>query len=773
MVNEKRIESDGLSLDTLEYAGSHMRQVDRVYLAALEYIRCGYRVIPLGANSKKLPSRAHGVSYTSASKELSVINSWFNPEEGSFAGWNIGIATGMEDGVFALDIDKHEAKDGFLVLAAQELIHGKIKDTPSQITPNGGLHYLFRWSSGLNCSTDKVGVGVDTRGGTKDTCKGHIVAFPSIVNGKEYKWERGGDLSPTPCWVGEALGVPTGSQSKKELFESTAPLYIKSSSSRGNENIVEESIERPIDYAQMKRMLEYIDPNNLQYDGWVRVGMSIHSQMSDSTGLELWNTWSKRGDRYKLGECEARWGGFDSDGKSRAGTVCFLAKEGGWIVREDEVTTNPSDMIVQELNKTYALVTIGGKVRIMKELEDAEVAYAGQPRYSLMEVSAWEMVMANRYITVDEKKVPLSKIWTPHTGRRTYSNGLGLYPSGDAPKNCYNTWRGFAVKPKEGDCSLFINHIEEVLCKGDKKLSSWVLDWMADLIQDTGKPKGCALVMRGQEGAGKGVVASALGRLVSSNYIHLTDDAHLTGNFNAHMSNAVLMFADEITWGGNKKSAGKLKGLITERNLMTERKGVDAVMAHNSVHVIISSNSDWVIPAGAESRRWLVLDVANTHVGDESYFDKLHDQMEFGGDQALMHFLLNRKITNSLRTAMETDALREQRALSQDCSSAVDWWSRMILRGQFLTPEESEFDPEKAGSTWAALVTKSAFYEEYEQWCLERKERVVKYIPFCTELKKLGVVGARQSRGKKPTFAIASLEECRELMKVAHPLQID
>lgn len=97
----------------------------------------------------------------------------------------------------------------------------------------------------------------------------------------------------------------------------------------------------------------------------------------------------------------------------------------------------------------------------------------------------------------------------------------------------------------------------------------------------------------------------------------------------------------------------------------------------------------------------------------------------------------------------------------------------MILRGGFRTPEEGEFDPESAGSTWASLVIKAAFYEEYEQWCLERKERVVKYIPFCTELKKLGVVGGRRPRGRKPAFSIDTLEECRKLMKRAHPLQID
>ena len=40
-----------------------------------------------------------------------------------------------------------------------------------------------------------------------------------------------------------------------------------------------------------------------------------------------------------------------------------------------------------------------------------------------------------------------------------------------APEGCepnqYNLWRGFAVKPKKGDCSLYLAHLRWTICRGN------------------------------------------------------------------------------------------------------------------------------------------------------------------------------------------------------------------------------------------------------------------------------------------------------------------
>ena len=50
---------------------------------------------------------------------------------------------------------------------------------------------------------------------------------------------------------------------------------------------------------------------------------------------------------------------------------------------------------------------------------------------------------------------------------------------------------------------------------------------------------------------------------------------------------------------------------------------MDVIFVPNMLHVYTSSNSDWVIPASHDERRYFVLDVLDTQLGDRPYFNAL------------------------------------------------------------------------------------------------------------------------------------------------------
>ena len=80
----------------------------------------------------------------------------------------------------------------------------------------------------------------------------------------------------------------------------------------------------------------------------------------------------------------------------------------------------------------------------------------------------------------------------------------------------------------------------------------------------------------------------------------------------------------------------------------------------------MASNSEWVIPAGADARRYFVLEVADTVKQDTTYFGKIDEQMRKGGREALLHFLLNRDLSDfNIRAVPVTEALQDQRARSR------------------------------------------------------------------------------------------------------------
>jgi hypothetical protein len=90
------------------------------------------------------------------------------------------------------------------------------------------------------------------------------------------------------------------------------------------------------------------------------------------------------------------------------------------------------------------------------------------------------------------------------------------------------------------------------------------------------------------------------------------------------------------------------------------------VLARNSLHLILSSNNDWVIPAGADARRFFVLDVASTHMRDFDYFAAIAAEMDNGGREALLDLLMQRDLSKfNVRSVPLTSALASQKAYSR------------------------------------------------------------------------------------------------------------
>ena len=100
--------------------------------------------------------------------------------------------------------------------------------------------------------------------------------------------------------------------------------------------------------------------------------------------------------------------------------------------------------------------------------------------------------------------------------------------------------------------------------------------------------------------------------------------------------------------------------------MMIEPKGVDPFAVRNCIHLLMSSNADWVVPAGADARRYFVLDVADTQMQCAEYFGAVTREMNQGGREALLFHLLNRNLAAfDVRAVPQTEALAEQKRHSR------------------------------------------------------------------------------------------------------------
>ena len=130
---------------------------------------------------------------------------------------------------------------------------------------------------------------------------------------------------------------------------------------------------------------------------------------------------------------------------------------------------------IAKINAEYALVLAGNKASVMK-FEDIT-------KFRLLQVGAFKQWFANQSITVGKKVISLGEYWLSHPQRRQYE-GIEFAPSGSATRpGYYNLWQGFAVEPKEGDCSKFLAHLKDNVARGDETTYLWIVGWFAQILQ--------------------------------------------------------------------------------------------------------------------------------------------------------------------------------------------------------------------------------------------------------------------------------------------------
>ena len=184
--------------------------------------------------------------------------------------------------------------------------------------------------------------------------------------------------------------------------------------------------------------------------------------------------------------------------------------------------------------------------------------------------------------------------------------------------------------------------------------------------------------------------------------MQISNSGHLVGNFNNHLRDLVVLFADEAFYANDKKHESILKTLVTEEQMAIEAKGVDVEMAPNCIHLIMSSNDIHVIPAGGDERRYFVTDVGEEKKQDTGYFKAIADQMRSGGYEALLHHLRTYDLENfKVQNVPKTDALFEQKLLSLE--PVAEWWYQKLVLGATLRTED----------TWLTQVSSTQMTDDY------------------------------------------------------------
>ena len=265
------------------------------YRACKELIDRGFFVFPCRQN--KQPFTPHG--YKDATRDLAEVFIWAQ----DLLDAQPAVACEMSR-LIVVDIDDPEAYEVFLAK------HGlEEPQTLAATTPSGGRHLYFRAEEGT-APAGQLCPGVDLK------YRGYVLAPPAMAISKraqtlgQYQWvDVGHEIALIPHWPGlVSKGLPP-------VEEPTSPLLYDEDTVKGETSL-----------AELQELLFYIPPDISRPEWLPILGAVYAATQGSSTGLELADSWSSGGEKYKPGEVDRIWKTLSSH--KSAGTAYIAAKAG-------------------------------------------------------------------------------------------------------------------------------------------------------------------------------------------------------------------------------------------------------------------------------------------------------------------------------------------------------------------------------------------------------------------------------------------------------------
>lgn len=715
--------------------------------SAQQLINMGFHVFPIIQNDKTPYLKNFTEAAMSDTSKLETF--WWDSVMEREHYHNIGIATSKyKEGqaLLVVDVDNKDGKEGSKTLLELEMKGLTFPTTLTQKTPSNGLHLIYTVDTPLKQGVDVLGPGLDIR-----SRGGYILGAGSVLNDKPYVFDstQGREPVPAPKWLVDKI-VEESKHKDREIKEN------KDKESKISQKA---AATRAIDY------LKHTAPVAVEGAGGDNTTFMVATRLKD-IGLSQKNALTLLLEHWNE-NCQPPWDPDQLEDKVH-NAYAYGQNSIGIDSPENEfevIETKPEDLYdpIEALNNEFAFLVLGGKSTILHQNALGEVNYMGTQAFH-------DLLKGEKIVTGNGKKQQISHMWFSSLKRATYS-AVDLSPEQPVPHGVYNLWRGWTVTPtdlekdiitddmREG-VRLFKEHALENVCQGDEKLYTWLMGYFAHLVQKPWEKPLTALVFKGRKGVGKNALIERIGKLLGGHFLVTANRRYITGQFNKHISAALMFVLDEAFWSGDKQAEGILKDLITGQHHLIEMKGREMYTTKNLTRIVIVGNEEWVVPATEDERRFAVFNVGEGKRRNKPYFIRMRQLLEDkDGLKLLMRELLDFDLDSvDINEAPETEGLIDQKLASLNPIHA--WWYSSLKEGEIL---DLDFNQD----VWPKTVGRDALRSAFSTHA--KKRGVVKWLPdasgFGKELSKCasGLQNRRvqQSESRVRVYVLPTLHDAR------------
>lgn len=355
--------------------------------------------------------------------------------------------------------------------------------------------------------------------------------------------------------------------------------------------------------------------------------------------------------------------------------------------------------ITERINGEWFVLNIGDKIRVCR-LNDKE-------ELNMLSVRDFDHYTANMDPFSTGKDSP-GQVWLRSPNRRAFDR-LVIEP--DMPKEygtILNLWRGYAVVPMEGNPEPYISYVRRLIPNIVEH--EYALNWAAYTIQNPAEPTGSALYLIGDPGSGKTSFGMILAKMfgIGKHAMVLDSQSSLTRDFNGHLANKMLIVGNEVLFRGDKKGAERFKAMITDEQLMVEKKGLDGIPMDNHLSFVLTANHAHAAHIEVKDRRYALIGVEPAMVEEEwvRFYDWLGNR---NGYEIVLNYLLSRDVSN-FRPRIDIPVTKMLLLNKRQSLQGVGaWWMRCIQEERLVGIEKLELrDDEK--------LEKKLVYRAYSNW---------------------------------------------------------
>jgi putative DNA primase/helicase len=251
---------------------------------------------------------------------------------------NIAIALGPASNVVRVDADG----DGSA--AAMRELFGDLPPTAEFATPSGGRGWLFSVPVGFSAA--ETCVLWRGKGEHQEVRIQWLGAYTVVPPSAGYSWVQELEPAAMPLRLQDMLLARRAAKLLHEFDKQVPPSVLPPA-----EHVLHEAVQH-LSQARCD-----------SYDGWLHVGMALHS--AGDQYLELWDSWSRSSCKYMDGECSRKWATFNRNGTISSRVLLYWAREdSGWRApRQHEPLSDTGN------GNTLARYAVG-RVHYVREWDD-------------------------------------------------------------------------------------------------------------------------------------------------------------------------------------------------------------------------------------------------------------------------------------------------------------------------------------------------------------------------------------------------------------------